>query len=232
MGGPGTGLGPGDTGTGETLEALVDDARRLAMRPGRTLLGLTGAPGAGKSTLAEQILAALGPELVALAPMDGFHLPDELLEARGAGGRKGAIDTFDDAGYAALLGRLRHPVAGETVYAPRYDRDRETSIGSALPVPASVPLVLTEGNYLLAQDGAWPRARAQLDEVWFLDLDPAERERRLVERHVRHGEDPGRARERALGSDHDNALLVEGLRHRATRVVEAHQLVWRGRPSS
>jgi pantothenate kinase len=203
----------------DTLAALVEDARRLAARPGRTILGLTGAPGAGKSTIAAALADALGPELVALAPMDGFHLDDVILHARGARGRKGAIDTFDDAGYATLLARLRSQDPDEIVYAPRYDRDLETSIGSALPILPSVPLVIAEGNYLLATTGAWPRARAALDEVWFLDLAPRVREARLVERHIRHGEDPERAHERALGPDQDNAVAVEALKGRATRVV-------------
>ncbi|GGK60843.1 nucleoside/nucleotide kinase family protein [Ornithinimicrobium pekingense] len=203
----------------DTLAALVEDARRLAARPGRTILGLTGAPGAGKSTLATALAESLGPEVVALAPMDGFHLDDPILHACGARGRKGAIDTFDDAGYAALLTRLRAQGPDEVVYAPRYDRDLETSVGSALPILPSVPLVVTEGNYLLATTGAWPRVRAALDEVWFLDLDPQVRQARLVERHVRHGEDPARAHERALGPDHANAVAVESLREGATRVV-------------
>lgn len=214
-------VGPGMTSepAPDTLDSLVEDARRLAARPGRTILGLTGAPGAGKSTVAAVLADALGTELVALAPMDGFHLDDAILHARGARGRKGAIDTFDDAGYAALLARLRSQGPDEIVYAPRYDRDLETSIGSALPISPSVPLVVTEGNYLLARAGAWPQARAALDEVWFLDLDPRLREARLVERHVRHGEDPARARERALGPDQSNAVAVESFRDGATRVV-------------
>lgn len=214
-------VGPGVTPepAPDTLAALVEEARRLAARPGRTILGLTGAPGAGKSTLAAALANALGSDLVALAPMDGFHLDDAILHARGARGRKGAIDTFDDAGYAALLARLRSQAPDETVYVPRYDRHLETSIGSALPISPWVPLVVTEGNYLLARTGAWPQARAALDEVWFLDLDPRVRQARLVERHVRHGEDPARARERALGPDRDTAVAVESLMDGATRVV-------------
>lgn len=217
---PVTPAGAGRPGpAADTLAGLVEDARTLAARGGRSILGLTGAPGAGKSTLAAALADALGPELVALVPMDGFHLDNEILLARGARDRKGAIDTFDDAGYAALLARLRDQEADEVVYAPRYDRDLETSIGSALPVLPTVPLVITEGNYLLAPDGAWPQARAAMAEVWFVDLDPAVRQARLVERHVRHGEDPARARVRALGTDRANALAVEALRDRATRVV-------------
>lgn len=203
----------------DTLEGLTEDARAMTARRGRTILGITGAPGAGKSTLAAALADALGPELVALAPMDGFHLSDEILHARGARGRKGAIDTFDDAGYAALLARLHDQGPAEIVYAPRYDRDLETSVGSALPVLPAVPLVITEGNYLLAAEGAWPRARAVMDEVWFVDLDDQVRETRLTERHLRHGEDPGRALERTTGPDRTNARAVEVLRHRATRVV-------------
>lgn len=203
----------------DSLTDLVADARALAGRGRRTILGLTGAPGAGKSTLAAALADALGPETVAVVPMDGFHLSNEILHARGARGRKGAIDTFDDAGYAALLARLRDQAPDEIVYAPSYDRDLETAIGSALPVLPTVPLVLTEGNYLLSPDGAWPRAQALMDEVWFVELDPTTREARLVERHVRHGEDPGRARERALGPDRANALAVDALRDRASRIV-------------
>lgn len=222
--------GGGSPGGAGAPTGLVEDARALARRPGRTILGITGAPGAGKSTLAQAIADALGPELVALAPMDGFHLDDALLHARGARGRKGAIDTFDDEGYAVLLGRLRAqvglqgdavdgPGGAHVVYAPRYDRDLESSIGSALAISADVPLVVTEGNYLLAPTGAWPRARAAMDEVWFVDLAEDERRRRLVERHVRHGEQAAHARRRALGPDETSAAIVAGWRARATRVV-------------
>ncbi|WP_131104111.1 nucleoside/nucleotide kinase family protein [Ornithinimicrobium sufpigmenti] len=211
--------GPRGADSADSLPDLVADARALAGRGRRTILGLTGAPGAGKSTLAAALADTLGPELVAVVPMDGFHLSNEILHARGARGRKGAIDTFDDAGYAALLTRLRDQGPDEIVYAPTYDRDLETAIGSALPVLPTVPLVLTEGNYLLSPDGAWPLARAAMDEVWFVDLDATAREARLIQRHVRHGEDPTRARDRALGPDRTNALAVEALRGRATRVV-------------
>ena len=40
----------------------------------RVILGIAGAPGAGKSTIAELLVARLGPT-AALLPMDGYHLP-------------------------------------------------------------------------------------------------------------------------------------------------------------
>ncbi|MET9329428.1 nucleoside/nucleotide kinase family protein [Tsukamurella sp. NPDC003166] len=198
-------------------DELIARARELIARPGRALLGIAGAPASGKSTLAERLVEALGADAV-LVPMDGFHLDDAVLRRHGSWERKGAIDTFDDVGFAELLHRLR--AADGTAYAPRFDRGLEASIGGAIEVAPDVPLVVTEGNYLLADAGAWPRARAALDEVWFLRIDPALRRERLIERHMRFGRTPDEARERADGSDEANARLIEATAVRADRVVD------------
>ncbi|MCL6422539.1 nucleoside/nucleotide kinase family protein [Brachybacterium sp. JHP9] len=205
------------------LPALIAEARALAERAAetgaRTILGITGAPGAGKSTLAAAIVDALGPDLAALVPMDGFHLAGSVLAAHGSSARKGAIDTFDDAGFAALLERLRARDPGEVVFAPRFDREIEEPVGSALPIRPEVPLLVTEGNYLLAAGGRWPRARAALDAVWFLELEQEERQRRLIARHERFGRTPEQARAHALGSDEANARAIALRRARADRIV-------------
>ncbi|BDH59070.1 nucleoside/nucleotide kinase family protein [Tsukamurella sp. PLM1] len=201
----------------DSFDALVASAAALAARPGRALLGIAGAPASGKSTLAEQLVAALGDDAV-LVPMDGFHLDDEVLRRHGSWERKGAIDTFDDAGFAELLHRLR--AAGGTVYAPRFDRALEASIGGAIEVAPHVPLVVTEGNYLLADTGAWPIARAALDEVWFLRIHPEIRRNRLIARHIRFGRSPAEARARADGTDETNARLIQATAPRADRVVD------------
>lgn len=195
---------------------LLARARELVDRPGRAMLGIAGAPASGKSTLAERLVAALGDGAV-LVPMDGFHLDDAVLRRHGSWERKGAIDTFDDAGYAELLHRLRE--GSGTVYAPRFDRGLEASIGGAIEVWPDVPLVVTEGNYLLADAGAWPRARAALDEVWFLRIDPALRRERLIARHMRFGRSPEEARARADGTDETNARLIDATVIRADRIV-------------
>jgi len=202
----------------EPLPAVVERVRAL-VRPGRrTLLGITGAPGAGKSTLVHALAVALGGQ-VAVVGMDGFHLANAELERLGRRPRKGAPDTFDSYGYAALLARLRantEPV----VYAPLFDRSLEEPIGSAVPVRQEVPLVLTEGNYLLHDAAAWPTARAGLDAVWFLDIPDELRTRRLVARHQHYGFTADAALARATtGSDGQNARLVAGTRHRADLVL-------------
>lgn len=202
-----------------TDNTLIEQARALALRPGRAILGITGAPASGKSTLADAVVAELGPSLAALVPMDGFHLDDEVLRRHGSWERKGAIDTFDGAGYASLLHRLRDQQPGETVFAPRFDRSSETSIAGAIEIGADVPLLVTEGNYLLAEEGAWPAARAALDEVWFLQIDAGLRRERLTERHMLFGRSPDEAHERTWGSDEANARMIEALASRADRVI-------------
>ncbi|VTR75487.1 Uridine kinase [Cellulomonas hominis] len=212
------------TGTGATaqpvvqqLDELVARARRLADDGERRLLGIAGAPGGGKSTVASALVAALGAQAV-LVPMDGFHLANAELRRLGRADRKGAPDTFDAAGYTALLRRLRAR-GPEVVYAPTFDRHLEESVAGAVPVPAEVPLVVTEGNYLLHDGHGWAPVRAELDEVWFVDVDDDLRVERLIARHVEHGRTPEAAREWVLRSDEANARLVAATRERADLVV-------------
>ncbi|WP_237570919.1 nucleoside/nucleotide kinase family protein [Mycolicibacterium lacusdiani] len=203
-----------------TLDQLVESARALVVRGERRILGLTGAPGAGKSTVAEQLVAALGSDVAVLVPMDGFHLANEVLIDLGRRERKGAHDTFDDGGYARLIETLRAQRLGDpVVYAPRFRREIEESIGSSIPVPATVPLVVTEGNYLLLDSDAWPAARSYIDEVWFLAPDTDVRHSRLLRRHEAYGKSPEDAASWALGPDERNAQMIESTAGRADRIV-------------
>ncbi len=217
-----TGAVTASTPTGCTLDEVVERARRMATPGRRRILGLTGAPGAGKSTVAHRIVEALGPRTAVLVPMDGFHLADVVLGQLGRRDRKGAHDTFDDAGYAALLARLHAASPDEVVYAPDFRRDLEEPIGSAIGVPADVPLVVTEGNYLLLDRDAWPRARALVDEVWFLAPPEDVRQERLVRRHEAYGRSPDEARAWALGTDQRNAELIAATAVRADAVLRIH----------
>ena len=200
-------------------EGAVAAARVLADKGRRRLLGIVGPPGAGKSTIAAQLADALGPAACVVVPMDGFHLAQAALERLGRADRKGAPDTFDAAGYVALLRRLRAGVPDETVWAPAFRREIEEPIAGAIAVPGDVPLVITEGNYLLDDDGAWADVRRFLDEVWYVDVDDAVRVPRLVARHVAFGRTPGAAADWVARSDEVNAARVKAARHRADRVV-------------
>jgi pantothenate kinase len=186
---------------------LIERAQRLVAPGERRILGITGAPGSGKSTLASTLIAALAPQAV-LVPMDGFHLANEQLVRLGRRDRKGAADTFDAAGYVALLRRLRDP-AEPLVYAPEFRRAIEEPIACAIPVPRDVPLVVTEGNYLLVDEDPWAAIRPLLDEAWFLEPEEEIRIERLVARHVAFGKPPAAARAWSLGTDQRNAELVQ-----------------------
>ena len=184
-----------------------------------TLHLISGLPASGKTTYALSLVAA-SEVPAAYVPMDGFHLADVTLRHLGSLDRKGAPHTFDPYGYAALLRRLRAPRAGETVYAPAFDRELEHPVAGSLPVPPEVPLVITEGNYLLLDEPAWRPVRPLLDACWWVSLDDGIRLRRLVERHVRFGKSPSEAESWVRRSDEANARLIASGREAADLVVE------------
>jgi pantothenate kinase len=204
----------------DTWTDLVAGASLLASGPDRKILGITGPPGAGKSVLAQRLvdLTTLRGLDVALVAMDGFHLAGAELARLGRVERKGAPDTFDIDGYLALLHRLRRRDE-LVVYAPRFDRAMEEPIGSAVPVTGPVNLVVTEGNYLLHNDGRWSEVAHLLDECWYIEIDEALRLSRLIERHISFGRSRAEAFGRASGSDMRNAEVVRGSEPRASRVV-------------
>jgi pantothenate kinase len=207
--------------------ALSPDGRELARllpSPGRRfLLGICGAPGAGKSTLAAAVAAAYDGVVV---PLDGFHLADVELARRGLLDRKGAPETFDADGYAALLARIRAR-AGRPVMAPMFERDLEQPLAGAIPVEPHVELVVTEGNYLLLDEDPWPRARACLDAVWHVTTEERLRVARLVARHERFGKPAAAAAEWVARVDGTNAVRVEAAVDRADVVVDL--TAWTGR---
>jgi pantothenate kinase len=192
--------------------------------PVRTLIGVAGEPGGGKSTVAAELVAGLtrvGLSAV-VVPMDGFHLAGATLDRLDRLDRKGAIDTFDADGYRSLLERLRS--SATTVWAPEYVRGVEESIGGAVEVGPGVEIVVSEGNYLLAELAPWPEVRSAFDEVWFVDTPAERRHRWLVARHVRFGMTPAAAEAWASGPDETNARLVRATRTRADVVVDAGRL--------
>lgn len=193
------------------VDALLGKGERL-------LLGLVGAPGAGKSTLA-QVLQQAYPALVQVVPMDGFHLANLELQRLGRAQRKGAPDTFDSSGYVELLRRLRSQGTEDcTVYAPTFRRDIEEPVAGAIAVMPSTRLVITEGNYLLDTRDGWGLVAALLDETWYIECDDALRNERLLRRHQAFGRTPAQARDWVANTDEPNAARIAVTRSRASWV--------------
>lgn len=212
--------------SGVTLADLVKRIERLsASEVSAVVVGIAGAPGAGKTTLAEQLLVFLNrdephPERQRYAhvPMDGFHLSDAELVRLGLLERKGAPETFDAYGYAALLERLRGP-RDNVVYAPGFERTVEQAIAGLVPVYPSVRTILTEGNYLLLDQPGWREARGQCAEVWYCEQDERLRVERLIQRHITYGKSPAAAADWVQQVDEPNARLIEAAKERADLVV-------------
>ncbi|MBT1610274.1 nucleoside/nucleotide kinase family protein [Curtobacterium poinsettiae] len=209
--------------SGTTVDQAVERAVELAAGSDRTVLGIAGAPGAGKSTLARRIVTAvderLGAGTAVQVPMDGFHLSNAALDALGRHDRKGAADTFDADGYVALVRRL---VAADedVVWAPDFDRRVDEPVAGSIAVPRATRLVVSEGNYLLDDTAPWSALPALFTETWFCAVDDGVRLDRLVGRHMRHGRDHDAARAWAVQVDGVNAARV------APTVIRASRTVW------
>jgi pantothenate kinase len=193
----------------EQVAALVD-------APGRSLIGIAGSPGAGKSTVAEQLVARLPS--AALLPMDGFHLPQAELRRLGRRERMGAPDTFDVGGFVAALESVRSARGQVTV--PGFDRDAEEPVPGAITIEPSVRVVVVEGNYLLLESGGWEAVAPLLDATFFVQVEHDIRIDRLAARHERFGKSPADARAWAHGPDESNARIIEPTAARADHLID------------
>jgi pantothenate kinase len=203
---------------------LVATARGLVGPRRRALLGITGVPGAGKTTLATRLVAALNAERPGFAvhvPMDGYHLADGVLTAHGTLHRKGAPDTFDGWGYLTMM-QLLGSAPDHPVYAPQFERGLEQPLAGAIEVPPQARLVVSEGNYLLVDALPWSRLPQVLDSVWFCEADESRRRQHLRDRHVAFGKTPELAAAWVEAVDEPNARLVAATRGRADRVLETY----------
>lgn len=202
-----------------TVGELADSLLAMARASGdRVIVGICGAPGAGKSVLADALAAHLDPGSAIVVPFDGFHLASGVLEGTPLAARRGALETFDLGAFRSLIGRLRARDE-EVVYAPTFVRGLEEPIASAIPVPREAPIVITEGNYLLSPDPTLQEVRGLLDAVWYLDTPPEIRLPQLVARHMTFGKPADEAEAWATGTDQRNAEKIESTRGSADRII-------------
>ena len=198
-------------------ESYLVRLREMLKTSSRIILGLVGPPGAGKSTVGLALRDAFR-DISQIVPMDGFHLANVELSRLGRAGRKGAPDTFDSAGYVDLLKRLRVQSPDEVIYAPEFRREIEEPIAGAIPIFPETQLLITEGNYLLLEDGHWKKVPAFLDEVWYVDVDDALRIERLAARHQQFGRSRNEAIAWVNNTDEPNARLIATGKQRANLV--------------
>ncbi len=201
-------------------QAIAEVMSRSELRPDRpVIIGLTGAPGSGKSTLSARLVDAFNRRghRTVLVPQDGFHLSNAELSRFGRSDRKGAPDTFDVGGFCTTLKRAQQVRAsGETVWCPKFHREIEESFAAEIAVEPTTEVIITEGNYLLFDQGGWEAVSSLLDTAWYIAAsDDNDRVRRLIARHVSHGRTLEQATEWVLRSDEANARIIEGTRHRA-----------------
>jgi pantothenate kinase len=196
-----------------TFDQACQRLQIFLQRDARTIVGIIGPPGAGKSTLSQR-LQTLHPELSQIVPMDGFHLAHVELIRLGRAERKGAPDTFDSFGYVALLKRLRTQSPDETIYAPEFRREIEEPVAGAIPIFASARLLLAEGNYLALDQRGWSGVASLLDEIWYVEVPVALRLERLVARHMQFGRSRAAAQAWVQSTDEPNARLIESTQSR------------------
>lgn len=201
-----------------TQDELLEFVAGIRTTGRRFLVGLTGPPGSGKSTLAAELAESLC-SLPPIVPMDGFHLAQAVIEAKGLADRKGSPETFDSWGFVHLLNQIARPADNCVVYAPSFDRSIEEPVADAIPIEPTDELVIVEGNYLLLDEPPWAQIRPVLHLCAYLELDDATRIRRLIERHVRHGRPLPEAEHFVRDSDEKNARLIKSGRSRADFIV-------------
>ena len=199
--------------------SIFEDIESALKADKRTLLGIIGEPGAGKSTLVEQIKEKFPGNSVAVLPMDGFHLSNKVLIERGIRNIKGAPQTFDALGFVALLERVKANLE-EDIFIPVFHREIEESIANEAVITSEVRVVIVEGNYLLFPEMSWGGVRKLLDMSYYIDLPQEIRIERLIARHEKYGKTSQEAHDWVMGSDEANARLIRETKELASKVIK------------
>lgn len=181
-------------------------------RAGRLIIAIAGAPGSGKSTLAEDLVTRLNTGATPTAmvlPMDGYHYDDLHLVPAGLRPRKGAPQTFDVGGLYHTLLRLRARDEAE-VAVPVFDRKIEIARAGARLIPAGIPVIVVEGNWLLLNQPPWDRLRPMFDITVMVEVPEPVLRARLRDRWVGFGLTEAEIAAKLEDNDLPNGRLVRG----------------------
>jgi len=197
----------------EQIQSLLDSQSI------RSIIGIVGKPGAGKSTIVLEIEKRFQPNEVAIIPMDGYHLSNEALIALGRRDRKGAPDTFDTQSFISLITEVKSSPQVDHRF-PIFHREIEASIEDEGIVPSLAKVIVIEGNYLFSDEHNWSEVFALLDHTWFIEIDEEIRMQRLIARHIKYGKTPEEAEEWSRGSDEANARFITLTKDRAENIIK------------
>jgi pantothenate kinase len=204
----------------EQWAQVVVDAK--SANPNRYLLGLVGAPAAGKSTFSAQLVDAvnkqLGHEVAVVVPMDGYHYSNEELDRRDLRPLKGIPATFDAQSFIDLIKKLKIE-SKQSVFCPLFDRSIEASIEDGIEIKPEHQIIVSEGNYLLLDETPWSELRNLFDEIWFIDSTIETLMPRLLARHKAGGRNEEETLAKIESTDLPNAKLIDSTKPRAHRVI-------------
>lgn len=197
--------------TNETTDITrLADMLQSRAEAGRAIVAMVGAPGSGKSTLADKLAGKLNGRaagLAAVLPMDGYHYDDTWLTPAGLQARKGAPHTFDVGGLYHTLKRMRARDEAE-VAVPVFDRKIEIARAGARLIPADVPVIIVEGNYLLLDQTPWSRLLPMFDVTVMIEVPEHALRARLTGRWERLGLTPTEIAAKLEQNDLPNGRLV------------------------
>ncbi|GLQ72347.1 nucleoside/nucleotide kinase family protein [Vibrio penaeicida] len=185
------------------------------------LVGISGAPGAGKSTLALALVDALNHEHAISAqycPMDGYHFTNKQLHEKQLTKHKGRIDTFDAQSMKKDIDRLRSE--DKPFYWPAYSRELHNPIKEGVEIRRETRVFIVEGNYIFFNTGEWRCIRDALDLKIFIDVPRDVLKRRLIERHLTGGKSEQEAQNKVNKTDLPNASLISSSSSAADIVID------------
>ena len=214
------------------IPTLLDPVARLvdlaATSGRRHVIGLSGVPGSGKTTLAaawnEAVVKSVGPDAFVVLGMDGFHLSKAELRAmpepERAFARRGAPWTFNPAATAERLGALHDGFRRCVVEWPGFEHGIGDPVEAAHLIQAQARVIMVEGIYTACIEPEWDEVRKQFDEQWYLDVRWDEAAPRLIARHMSAWDmTRAEATSRANSNDSINAQLVARGRNLANWLV-------------
>lgn len=199
---------------------LIENNRKWENK--RFLLGITGIPGAGKSTLANSLMKnineILHKEIAIVVPMDGFHYHNDILVTKGLLAVKGSFKTFDSEKFVALIKKIASEKV-EKIYCPAYDRNLHNPVDDSILIESKHKIIIVEGNYLLLDTCPWKELVDLFDESWFIDTPQAISKERLINRHIVTGRSASEAFHKVNSTDTPNAELILQTRYRANKII-------------